>query len=121
MRYPWLDEYLLRKPGVIKDLQPEWNWIRYKIGDKMFAAICFSDEGKVVYITLKLEPSEGSSCASSIPISFRGTIWISGIGILSVRMEQCRMSCYSKCWKNHTGWYWRGSAKRSRNRSWKEK
>lgn len=25
----------------------------------MFAAICFSDEGKVVYITLKLHPSEG--------------------------------------------------------------
>lgn len=59
MRYLWLDEYLLQKPGVIKDQQPERNWIRYKIGDKMFAAICLSDEGKVVYITLKLEPSEG--------------------------------------------------------------
>lgn len=59
MRYPWLDEYLLQKPGVTKDLQPEWNWIRYKLEDKMFAAICLSDEGKAVYITVKLEPSEG--------------------------------------------------------------
>lgn len=59
MRYPWMDEYLLQKPGVTKDLQPEWNWIRYKIGDKMFAAVCLNDEGKSVYITLKLEASEG--------------------------------------------------------------
>ena len=36
MRYEWMDEYLLAKRAVTKDLQPEWNWIRYKIGDKMF-------------------------------------------------------------------------------------
>lgn len=59
MRYPWLDEYLLQKPGATKDLQPEWNWIRYKLGDKMFAALCLSDEGSAVYITVKLDPSEG--------------------------------------------------------------
>ena len=32
MRYPWIDEYLLQKPAVEKDLQAEWNWIRYKVG-----------------------------------------------------------------------------------------
>lgn len=31
MRYPWIDEYLLQKPAVEKDLQAEWNWIRYKV------------------------------------------------------------------------------------------
>lgn len=31
------DDYLLGKEGVTKDLQRDWNWIRYKIGDKMFA------------------------------------------------------------------------------------
>ena len=60
MKYPWIDRYLLTKPAVTKDLQSEWNWIRYKIGDKMFAAICLDDEtGKPVYITLKLDPAEG--------------------------------------------------------------
>lgn len=59
MKYEWIDEYLLGKPGVTKDLQPEWNWIRYQIGGKMFAAICRADDNKPVYITLKLEPLEG--------------------------------------------------------------
>ena len=59
MKYEWIDEYLLGKPGVTRDLQPEWNWIRYQIGGKMFAAICRDDDNKPVYITLKLEPLEG--------------------------------------------------------------
>ncbi|MCR5203438.1 MAG: MmcQ/YjbR family DNA-binding protein [Lachnospiraceae bacterium] len=59
MKYEWIDEYLLKKPGVTKDLQKEWNWIRYQIGGKMFAAICRDDDDKPYYITLKLEPLEG--------------------------------------------------------------
>lgn len=59
MKYDWIDKYLLSKKGVEKDLQPEWNWIRYKICDKMFAAVCLDDNGKPYYITLKLEPLEG--------------------------------------------------------------
>lgn len=59
MRYDWMDAYLLAKPAVTKDLQAEWNWIRYKIGDKMFAAILLDDDDKPVYINLKLEPTEG--------------------------------------------------------------
>lgn len=43
MKYPWIDEYLLSKPGVTKNLQAEWNWVRYQIGDKMFAAVCLDD------------------------------------------------------------------------------
>ena len=59
MKYNWIDEFLLSKAGVTKDLQTEWNWIRYKIEDKMFVAICLNDEDKPKYITLKLEPNEG--------------------------------------------------------------
>ena len=59
MRYEWMDEYLLSKRAVTRDLQPEWNWIRYQIGGKMFAAICLDDDDKPYYITLKLEPLEG--------------------------------------------------------------
>ena len=59
MRYEWMDEYLLAKRAVTKDLQPEWNLIRYKIGDKMFAAILLDDDDKPYYINLKLAPEEG--------------------------------------------------------------
>ena len=38
MRYSWLDDYLMDKPAVTKDFKIEWNWIRYFIGGKMFAA-----------------------------------------------------------------------------------
>ncbi len=59
MKYPWIDEFLLNKKGVTKDLQADWNWIRYQIGGKMFAAICLDENDAPYYITLKLEPTEG--------------------------------------------------------------
>lgn len=59
VRYQWLDEYLLNKRGVTKDLQPSWNWIRYQVGGKMFAAVCLDDQNQPYYINLKLEPMEG--------------------------------------------------------------
>ncbi|MCI6771998.1 MAG: MmcQ/YjbR family DNA-binding protein, partial [Oscillospiraceae bacterium] len=42
-----------------KDFKEEWNWDRYLIEDKMFVAVCYSDDKKAVYITLKLDPTEG--------------------------------------------------------------
>lgn len=59
MKYEWIDEFLLAKKGVNKDLQKEWNWMRYRIEDKMFAAICLDGENEPYYITLKLDPVEG--------------------------------------------------------------
>lgn len=58
MKYAWIDAYLMEKPGVNK-LPPQWNWIRYAIGGKMFAAVCLGETNKPYYITLKLEPTEG--------------------------------------------------------------
>lgn len=59
MRYSWMDAYLLSKTGVTKDLQKDWNWIRYQIGGKLFAAVCLDENDEPYYITLKLEPVEG--------------------------------------------------------------
>ena len=59
MKYDWLDAYLLGKQGVRRDFKAEWNWQRYLLGDKMFAAVCYDDENRPSLITLKLEPSEG--------------------------------------------------------------
>lgn len=46
MRYEWIDEFLLAKKGVTKDLQKDWNWVRYLIGGKMFAAVCLGENGE---------------------------------------------------------------------------
>lgn len=59
MKYTWIDAFLLQKKGVSKDFKAEWNWIRYLLDEKMFAAICLDDQNQPVYITLKLDPPEG--------------------------------------------------------------
>ena len=67
MKYPWIDEYLMAKRGVTRDLQAEWNWIRYHIGGKMFAAILLDDRDQPYYINLKLEPLEGELMRQQYP------------------------------------------------------
>lgn len=59
MKYEWIDDFLLSKKGIRTDYKEEWCWRRYMIEDKMFAAVCFDDNHKEVFITLKLEPMEG--------------------------------------------------------------
>ncbi len=58
MRYTWLDDYLMAKPGVTKNTE-NWNWVRYRIGGKMFLAVCLDEQDKPYYITLKLKPADG--------------------------------------------------------------
>ncbi len=41
--YPWLEDYLLAKPGAEHDYKLEWQWDRYLLGGKQFAAICTPD------------------------------------------------------------------------------
>lgn len=36
--HEWLDGYLLAKSGATKDYKVEWEWWRYQVGGKMFAA-----------------------------------------------------------------------------------
>lgn len=67
MRYDWLDGYLMEKRGVTKDLQAEWNWIRYQIGGKMFAAVLLNEENKPYYINMKLDPLEGECLRAQYP------------------------------------------------------
>lgn len=59
MRYHWLDEFLIHKKGVTKDFKAEWQWTRYLLGNKMFAAVCKDESEADSLITLKLEPSDG--------------------------------------------------------------
>ena len=59
MKYPWIDEYLMAKRGVTKDLQEEWNWIRYHIGGKMFAAVLLDDSNQPYYMDTIATSSTG--------------------------------------------------------------
>jgi len=67
VKYPWIDEYLMAKRGVTKDLQAEWNWIRYHIGSKMFAAVLLDHDDRPYYINLKLNPAEGELMRKQYP------------------------------------------------------
>lgn len=67
MKYPWIDEYLLRKKGVTTDLKQEWNWYRYLIGGKLFCSLCLDEEQKPVLITLKLKPEHGDALRRLYP------------------------------------------------------
>lgn len=33
MKYDWIDEFLLEKKGVTRDLKKEWNWVRDQYSD----------------------------------------------------------------------------------------
>ena len=61
MKYEWLDEYLLGKPGAEKDYKLEWGWHRYMVRGKLFAAVCFPGSEHKTYgghdlVNLKCDP-----------------------------------------------------------------
>lgn len=61
MKYEWLDEYLLDRPGAEKDYKIEWGWQRYLVRGKMFAAICAPGPEHKIYgghtlVNLKCDP-----------------------------------------------------------------
>lgn len=54
--YEWFDAYCMAKPGVTRDFKVEWNWYRYFVGGKFFAAAGQNGEGKIVFLSLRGEP-----------------------------------------------------------------
>ena len=71
-RYEWLDEYLLSLPGAEKDYKPEWQWFRYMIRGKLFAAICSPGPEHETYgghdlVNLKCAPSRAEMLRAQYP------------------------------------------------------
>jgi predicted DNA-binding protein (MmcQ/YjbR family) len=57
--YKFLNQFLQSMQGVSRDFKEEWGWIRYMVGEKMFAAICKDASGTRNILTLKLVPLDG--------------------------------------------------------------
>lgn len=88
MNYPWLDEYLLSMKGATKDFKEEWQWTRYLIGGKMFAAICKDNTGKDEIITIKLDPLDGDFLRTQYEDITPG-YYMNKIHWNSIRLEGC--------------------------------
>lgn len=71
-RYDWLDAYLLSFPGAVKDYKLEWQWHRYLVAGKMFAATCQPDpkyqphDGREM-VLLKCEPLLAEALRAEYP------------------------------------------------------
>lgn len=72
MKYEWLDAYLLSLPGAEKDYKPEWQWFRYMIRGKLFAAVCSPGLEHKTYgghdlVNLKCDPAGSELLRAQYP------------------------------------------------------
>ena len=72
MRYEWLDDYLLSFPGAEKDYKAEWQWFRYMVRGKLFAAVTTPGPEHKVYggrdlVNLKCDPAKSELLRAAHP------------------------------------------------------
>lgn len=76
MKYEWLDEYLRAFPGAEHDYKLEWQWERYRVRDRMFAAVLsvgeshggvFAQYAGHTLINLKCDPRMGELLCAEYP------------------------------------------------------
>ena len=71
-KYEWLDAYLQEKTGAVKDYKLEWQWWRYQVGGKLFAATCQPGPEHKDYdcrelLTLKCDPQRAELLRAEFP------------------------------------------------------
>ena len=71
-RYEWLDTFLRAHPGVTYDWKEEWQWHRYLLDGKMFAALCQPGPEHKDYdcrplLTVKCEPELAVALRAEYP------------------------------------------------------
>jgi Uncharacterized protein conserved in bacteria len=66
MKYEWLDEYCLEKPGAVKDYKAEWGAFRYMVGGRFFVLLGGDKAGRPI-ASLKLEPALGDMLRQQYP------------------------------------------------------
>lgn len=70
--YDWLDSYLRALPGAEHDYKAEWQWDRYQIRGKLFAAMCAPGPEHKVYgghplVNLKCDPARAELLRAEFP------------------------------------------------------
>jgi len=73
----WLDGYLSAKPGAARDYKLEWQWDRWQVGGKLFAARCNPGSEHKVYagrrlLTLKCDPARAELLRAEFPAVLPG-------------------------------------------------
>ncbi len=60
MQYEFLDERLLKKPGVTRDFKVEWDATRFMVDGKMFVMVGENKEKQPI-ISIKVDPVWGET------------------------------------------------------------
>ncbi len=72
-RFGWLDAFLLAFPGAERDFKAEWQWMRYQVGGRLFAALLHPGmQYDPIYagrdlLTLKCDPMEAEFLRAQHP------------------------------------------------------
>ena len=88
----WLDAYLLDKPGATKDHKLEWDWDRYMVGGRLFAAMCRPSEKYAAehathpLLSLKCDPLESELLREQFPDVLPG-FYMDKRAWISVRLD----------------------------------
>lgn len=72
MNYRWLDGFLCAMPGAEFDHKPEWQWDRYQLRGKLFAAVCtpgpeHRDYAGHPLVNLKCDPARAELLRAEFP------------------------------------------------------
>ena len=87
-----MHDFLLSMPGTVWDYKAEWGWDRYRVGEKMFAALCRPGlEHAAEYaghplLTLKCEPLEAELLRGQYPDILPG-VYMDKRNWISIRLD----------------------------------
>jgi len=101
--YPWLEEYLLSKPGAAREYKLEWQWDRFLVAGKQFAAICtpgpqYKEYAGRTMVLLKCDPDRALLYRGEFPDVVPGfysdkrtwnTVYLDGAVPEDVLREMC--------------------------------
>lgn len=105
-RYPWLEEALMACPGAEQDYKIEWQWQRFLVRGKMFAAICtpgpeHRDYAGRTMVILKCDPRLAEGFRAEYPDIVPGfysdkrhwnSVYLDGAVPEAVLRDLCEMS-----------------------------
>ena len=80
-RYAWLDTFLRAHSGVTYDWKEEWQWHRYLLDGKLFAALCQPGSEHKDYdcrplLTVKCEPELAVALRGGYPAGIRPGVFM---------------------------------------------